>query len=215
MQMKKYTISFILFSFCFSIQAQQIQNPFELMKGERKVIYGLDNRRTHVHGENTVIYGVYSGIGFSEKKLRFKIGLSGSPFEVGKTIGENGSIKMSRFIFLSVGEELDFWIVNKFRMSTYFQVGYGFNYYTRIDPNSNLEIGSGRNKLIPLELGLQGGYDLMTWLSLRIGGGWRFVFPNESSDLSGYYVKTGLQLNPKELCLAYKKWKFQRSLSEY
>jgi hypothetical protein len=212
--MKKWTILFLFFRLCFSIHGQQIQNPFELIRGERKIIYGLDNRRTHVHGENTVIYGIYSGVGFSEKKLRFKIGLSGAPFEVGQTIGEDGAIKQNRFVFFNIGEELDFWIVNKFRMSTYFQVGYGFNYYTLIDPNSNLEIESGRNKLIPLELGLQCSYDLLTWFSFRFGAGWRFVFPNESSDLSGYYLKTGLQLNPKELCLAYKKWKFERNHSE-
>jgi hypothetical protein len=41
-------------------------------------------------------------------------------------------------------------------------------------------------------------YDLLTYLKLRTGFGWRFVTPNNSRELSGYYVKLGLSFNLKK-----------------
>ena len=68
--------------------SQNITNPFESLKEKKEIVYGLDNRRTHIHQHNTVIYGLYAGIGFG-KKLRVKIGINGTPFEVGKFVDEN------------------------------------------------------------------------------------------------------------------------------
>jgi hypothetical protein len=53
--------------------AQTITNPFEILKKKKEIVYGLDNRRTHIYQHHAVIYGLYSGISFG-KKLRLKIG---------------------------------------------------------------------------------------------------------------------------------------------
>jgi len=78
--------------------SQNIANPFETLKKKKEIVYGLDNRRTHIHQHHTVIYGLYSGISFG-KKLRFKIGINGTPFEVGRFVDENGILKKNRGFF--------------------------------------------------------------------------------------------------------------------
>ena len=55
--------------------SQIITNPFETLKEKKEIVYGLDNRRTHIHQQQTVIFGLYSGISFG-KKLRLKIGIN-------------------------------------------------------------------------------------------------------------------------------------------
>jgi hypothetical protein len=176
--------------------SQNITNLFETLKQKREIVYGLDNRRTHIHEHNTVIYGLYSGIGFG-KKLRFKIGINGTPFEVGKFVDENGILKKNRLLFASLGEEFDFYQYKKFGMTTYLQAGIGYNFYRQLT-QSGTEINNGKQLIIPIETGLHFSYDLLTYLKLKTGFGWRFVAPKNSKELSGYYLKLGLSFNLKK-----------------
>ena len=176
--------------------SQNITNPFETLKKKREIVYGLDNRRTHIYQHHTVIYGLYTGISFG-KKLRFKIGINGTPFEIGKFVDQNGIIKKNRFFFASLGEEFDFYQYKKFGMTTYLQAGIGNNFYRQLNQNG-IEVNKGKQLIIPIETGLHFSYDLLTYLKLKTGFGWRFVTPNHSSELSGYYVKLGLSFNLKK-----------------
>ena len=176
--------------------SQNITNPFETLKKEREIVYGLDNRRTHIYQHHTVIYGLYTGISFG-KKLRFKIGINGTPFEIGKFVDENGIIKKNRLFFASIGEEFDFYQYKKFGMTTYLQAGIGNNFYRQLNQNG-IEVNKGKQLIIPIETGLHFSYDLLTYLKLKTGFGWRFVAPNNSRELSGYYVKLGLSFNLKK-----------------
>lgn len=176
--------------------SQNITNPFETLKKEREIVYGLDNRRTHIYQHHTFIYGLYSGISFG-KKLRIKIGINGTPFEIGKFVDENGIIKKNRLFFASVGEEFDFYQHKKISLTTYLQAGIGNNFYRHLNQNGT-EVNKGEQLIIPIETGLHFSYDLLTYLKLKTGIGWRFVTPNNSRKLSGYYVKLGLSFNLKK-----------------
>ena len=85
--------------------SQNISNPFETLKKKREIVYGLDNRRTHIYQHHTVIYGLYTGISFG-KKIRFKIGINGTPFELGKFVDQNGIIKKNRLFLLVLEKNL-------------------------------------------------------------------------------------------------------------
>ena len=176
--------------------SQNIANPFETLKKKKEIVYGLDNRRTHIHQHHTVIYGLYSGISFGNK-LRFKIGINGTLFEVGRFVDENGILKKNRLFFATLGEEFDFYQYKKFGITTYLQAGIGNNFYRQLT-QSGTEIHKGKQLIIPIETGLHFSYDLMTYLKLRTGFGWRFVFPDYSRALSGYYFKLGLSFNLKK-----------------
>lgn len=178
---------FIMPLFCIG---QGVVNPFSSLKGKRDFIYGIDNRRTHIKGQSTVIYGAYLGLGF-DKKLRFKFGVSGTPFEVGRTQDAWGNVTRHRLVFLTLGEEFDFFIKNRFRLTTYIQSGVGFD-YSRMQPLDGLSVVLPRRTIVPIELGVNFSYDFFPWLRAKLGGGWRFVLPEYSRELSGYYMKLGV-----------------------
>lgn len=178
---------------------------FTAFKEKKEFIYGIDNRRTHIKDHNALIYGAYMGVGFGGK-LRFKVGLSGTPFEKGKFVDAQGHIKRNRLIFATLGEEYDFLIINKFRLTSYFQFGAGYNYFRIID-SIDAEKSRGRNLILPLELGVHANYDLTPWLRAKLGGGWRFVFPEYSSDLSGYYIKIGFGVKTSVLMNTYRSYR--------
>ncbi|MBL7837878.1 MAG: hypothetical protein JNM67_10200 [Bacteroidetes bacterium] len=172
------------------------------LKSKKDFIYGIDNRRTHIKDHNALIYGAYVGIGFGGR-IKFKFGISGTPFEKGKFVDDQGHIKRNRLIFGTIGEEYDFYIKNKFRLTSYVQFGAGYNYYRIID-SADSEKSRGRNLILPLELGMHANYDVLPWLRAKLGGGWRFVFPEYSSDLSGYYIKIGFSVNTRLLLSQYR-----------
>lgn len=173
----------------FSI-AQTTPNPIQALQDERVFIYGIDNRRTHIRNHNALIYGIYAGYSFGHH-LRFKIAVSGTPFERGKFVDAQGLLLKQRLLFFSLGEEFDFLVIRRFRLTTYAQMGFGLNYFRSLDAAMN-EVERGRKLILPLELGIHAGYDLNSWLQLKLGGGWRFVMPSMSRDLSGYYLKIAL-----------------------
>lgn len=172
-------------------------------------IYGLDNRRTHIQGQNTLIYGAYIGMGFNER-LRIKVGISGAPFEVGRTQISEGITQRNRFYFLTFGEEFDIYHYKRFKLTTYLQAGYGFNDFRQLDAVTENTLTTGRATIIPLEVGIHGNYYFYPWLALKVGGGWRFVLPNESAYLSGYYLKFGIGFSTTKFLKAYRKWKVER-----
>jgi hypothetical protein len=174
----------------------QFENPFQAFKEKRQFIYGIDNRRTHVLGQSTTIYGAYLGVGFG-KKLRFKVSLSGTPFEVGLSENELGLIRRNRFYFFSIGEEFDIYTYKRFALTTYLQAGIGENQF-RKTTTEGVFVSNGKHLIIPIEVGMHGNYYFYPWLALKLGGGWRFVPPSDASYLSGYYLKIALGFSTSE-----------------
>lgn len=198
--LKIFVLLVVLFLSLIS-NAQQITHPLHPFREKKEFIYGIDNRRTHIHSQRTLIYGLYVGVDFG-KKLRFKVGVSGTPFERGELLDDDGIVKKNRLVFANLGEEFDFLIINKFRLTTYFQTGIGRNYFRKID-SLGIETQSGKDLIVPIEVGMHAGYDIFSWLRAKVGGGWRFVLPSYSKDLSGYYIKLGFGINSKKLIESY------------
>lgn len=194
----------VFFSSTFSY-CQEFINPFNKLKGEKEFIYGFDNRRTHIQEQNTLIYGAYLGIS-AGRNLKFKLGISGTPFQVGRSVNEEGLVQRNRFFFLNIGEEFDFFEYKKFSITTYLQAGYGVNYFTEENENEEV-VRKGEHNIVPVEVGLHFNYDLFDWMRLKTGGGWRFVFPEKANYLQGYYVKFGIGISLKRLYRDYKKWR--------
>lgn len=198
---------FVLFAKIITF-GQQFNNPWKALKGDMAIAYGIDNRRTHIHGQNTLIYGLYGGLSF-EDVVKIKMGFSGTPFEKGNTKDDLDFYTKNRFYFINIGEEYTFYTLKRYSFTSYLQVGYGFNHYRQID-STVTEVGSGRNVIIPLEVGFNAQYELWYWLDLKVGLGWRFMFPEVSNDLSGYYVKIGFSTTSRKLLDRYKAWKEER-----
>lgn len=176
--------------------ASEIPNPLSMLKEKREFIYGIDNRRTQVQKHHTVIYGLYTGISFG-KRLRFKIGVNGTPFEVGRHADNRGILTRNRFFFISLGEEFDFYQFKKLSFTSYLQAGYGVNYYRSLQTNG-IEMLKNQEGILPFEAGLHCNYELCHYLKLRTGAGWRYVAPKHANDLGGYYIKLGLTFSLKK-----------------
>ena len=198
-----------LFSLNYLItNSQEFINPFSKIKGEKEFISGFDNRRTHIQEQNTLIYGAYLGIS-AGRNLRFKLGISGTPFEVGRSINEEGLTQRNRFFFFNIGEEFDFFEYKKFSSTVYLQAGYGVNYFNKENINGQV-YESGKHNIVPLEAGLQLNYDLFDWMRLKTGGGWRFIVPEKANYLQGYYIKLGVGISIRKLYRRYTERKEER-----
>lgn len=62
-----------------------------------------------------------------------------------------------------------------------------------------MEVTGGRDVIRPLELGIHSRYQINALFAVKACGGWRFVFPFESENLKGYYLKLTAVVNPKRL----------------
>ena len=191
-----FTVLLVAMSLCINARAQTVMNPMESLKENKEFIYGVDNRRTHIRQQNTVIYGAFMGFSLGNN-LRYKSSISGTLFEVGKFVDPNGLLRKNRLFFVSFGEEFDFFKYKRFSATTYLQIGLGKNFFREIDLSGN-EVLRGSNFIAPLEVGLHFNYDINSYLTAKTGFGWRFVFPHEANDLSGYYIKAGLGFNLKK-----------------
>jgi hypothetical protein len=185
------------------LYSQSIENPIESLKKEKEFIYGIDNRRTHLYSKGAVIYGLFVGFGFNGN-LRFKIGVSGTPFSVKNFSSTKQQWQKNQLAFLTVGQEFDFLIIKRFRLTAYLQGGIGYNYIKEYNSKLTL-LSSKKTLIIPFETGLNANYSINHWLRLILGGGWRFVEPQPSNELSGYYIKIGLSINSIKLLREIKK----------
>jgi hypothetical protein len=193
------------------ISAQHITNPIASLHDHKEFIIGIDNRITKINDKFGVIYGIYSGLGYGEN-LRFKFSISGTPFEIGKFSKEKNVNEVSRLAFVSVGQEFDFFTAGRFKLITYLNGGFGYHFYRILD-HEKVEVSKGREYIWPLELGLHGRYQLNPLIALKTGVGRRFVFPEESKQLSGYYIKLTLVVNPKKLKTYFRDRKEKKRAS--
>jgi hypothetical protein len=177
--------------------SQQLNNPFASFHDHKEFIIGLDNRITHLNNKFGVIYGLYTGIGYGEN-LRLKFTVSGTPFEVGKHWPEKTTSEVGRILFASVGQEFDFLTVHKFKLITYVNGGFGYHFYRILDPEKS-ELNKGQEHIFPVETGLHVRYQISEIVAVKTGVGWRFVFPEHATNLSGYYIKLTGVVNPKKL----------------
>lgn len=208
--MKTYIpLSFIFLLVNVTGWTQHLNNPLTSFHDQKEFIIGIDNRITHINDRLGVIYGLYSGIGYGEN-LRLKFGLSGTPFEIGRVTEGKTSHRISRLLFGSIGQEFDFLTIGKFKLTTYVNAGYGAHFYRHID-SYEVQHSKGVEYILPLELGIHGRYQMTPLIAFKTGGGWRFVFPESANDLSNYYLKLTLVVNPKKLKLYLKERKERRS----
>ena len=199
---KIFTLLLMLVVFGISpISSQTFHHPIQTLHEKPELAFGLDNRYTFIGKQFVIINGAYTDVCFGEK-MKFKLGLSGTPF--GFETPTNDTLSSSNHLaFITVGHEFDFVRVQKFSLSTYIQTGFGYHYYKiRNDRFSILE--SGRRGIVPLEVGMNLNYDFNPWLRAKIGYGYRFAFFDDFFPLSGEYAKATFTINIKYLFIALK-----------
>ena len=165
-------------------------HPYEL-------ILKLDNRRTHLNGDFTAIYGIVAGLSIHHR-TRIKLGVNGTIFHAGRADEGKARNDVSRLLYYSLGSEYDLIDLEKITIIPFAKIGLGRHYYQLYDQNET-KLEDYSEKIIPLEAGLYVSDHLTPWLDLKIGGGWRWVMQSTSGRLSNYFLKLGLGLHLKKL----------------
>jgi hypothetical protein len=200
--MKSVCVAFALIVVNHTI-AQELSSPVKALHDKKEFIFGIDNRITRLNNEFGIIYGLYAGIGYGNN-LRFKFGISGTPFAFGSVSPDRHANRISHLLFATIGQEFDFLTVGRFKLATYLNAGFGYHYHRILD-REEVEVSDSRDFIRPLELGIHSRYQVNSLFAVKVGGGWRFVFPEKSENLEGYYIKLTAVINPKNLSTAIKE----------
>ena len=191
MASKIVIIIFLIHTFSF-VKCQTISSDIEKPsdKFKRQLLIKIDNRRTHIHNNFAVIYGLTATLKY-DQKLRLKAGISSVPFETGRISTTDPNKIASKLFFFTLGEEYDFLKTGKFKHTLYLQSGIGWHYFSYFEVLSQSKRQS-KELIVPVETGIYTSYTVLPWLDIKLGGGWRWVFLDETRDLSNYYIKIGL-----------------------
>lgn len=200
--MKTLLLSVVLITSASQVFGQKLSDLVDLYKEEAEFTFGLNHRRTHIYNEFGTIYGAFFGLNF-DRRLKNTFLFSSTIFPIGKASDLDASYKRTRLHFAGVTEEYTYFKRNRFRLSTYASLGYGISQYELLSPQG-LVMEQGRVGIMPLELGLHAAYELIPWLELRVGAGWRFFLLGHDKGLSGYYAKVALGLKYTALKNALK-----------
>lgn len=204
--MKALLVSILLIGSAADALGQKLSDLILLYNEEAEFTFGLNNRRTHIYDDFGTIYGVFFGLNF-DRKLRNTFLLSSTIVPLGQASEEGVAYSRASFHFVGVTEEYTYFKKNRIKFSAYASLGYGFSKYQLRSYQHELLLEYTRG-IVPLELGLHTTYEIIPWLELRAGLGWRFFLRGNQNGLSGYYFKIALGLKYK----AFKKALKNKSL---
>ncbi len=173
-----------------SQDSKQDYHPYEL-------IIKFDNRRTHINGDFTAIYGIITGLSIHHS-TRIKLGINSTGFHAGRKDGGKQRNSVSRMFYYSIGGEYDLIDLPKITIIPFLKVGLGRHYYQVYDQDQ-VKLEDFSEKILPLEVGIYLSDHLNPWLDLKVGGGWRWVLLNSGDRLGNYFLKVGLGLHLKKL----------------
>ncbi len=188
-------LTFLLLGFTSIAQIKKIY------KSDAELTFGFNNRRTHIYNQFGTIYGLKVGVNF-DRRLKNTFGVSSTIFPIGKAENEGKSYKTARLHFASLMEEFIFYRRGNLNFSTYFNVGYGFNFKEVFDQNSILT-AKIRETIAPIEFGLQSSYLMISWLEFKVGAGWRVMVLGADDGLNGYFFKLGAGIKYKAFKRAF------------
>jgi hypothetical protein len=158
-------------------------------KEKKSFTYGLNNRGTFLLSERGTIYGIYMGIQYGER-MKHVITVNSNGF----WIGQGDQV---RLIYAGIAEEFTFLVVKRFEFISYIHGGIGFANYRKVIVPGRYE--TDRELVSPFEFGIHASYQMLDWLELKGGGGYRVVLLNELNELNGVYYKVGASIKLKEL----------------
>jgi hypothetical protein len=173
-------------------------SAFSFYKSEARFTYGLNNRRTAFKENNSTIFGLYAGVEWGDK-LRHVLTFNSTVFWIEQR-NERGILETFHLNYIGFAEEFDFFEHNRWLLTSYLHSGLGK--YTLRTPQAIIMNETSR-WVVPLETGIQCSYNLLPWLRLIAGGGYRWILRDELSALNGVYYKASAAVNLKKLELLH------------
>ncbi len=173
------------------------------MQSKPRVFVGFHNRNTFIRSDQTKLYGIVGGLDYN-RKVKIYLGLYGFG-------GQNRTVLINDPEFnidtvyrslstnnLSFAMEYTYFNRNRLSLSLPVQAGFGGVYLDYVGDNRLLK--QTNNLVIPVEFGTNAYFEILNWLGLKGGVGYRISLGNgEVSKLSSPYYNLGLAVLVGEL----------------
>lgn len=173
------------------------------MEENPKFYLALHNRNTIVHAYTTKLYGLIGGVDYN-KKFKIFVGLYGLSNQKKITYLENPNFQYDTVYRslatnnISIGAEYTYCSKNRIRFSLPVQIGIGNTTYKY--SNNHNTFKTEEYVSIPLETGTNAYYELINWIGLKGGVGYRVVLgPKKARQLSSPYYNLGVSILIGEL----------------
>lgn len=165
-----------------------------------RIFFNFDFRRTYVNADPVRFYGFRLGAQRNSDLLSIgAYGLGDSYVQPGVELEGIGKREVrTQFSYTALTYERLFYNTKRWQIGFPMSIGLG-NYVKRyVDPDGTLKPYS-TNELVPIEASVHVDYNVLWWVFIGVGGGYRHVFaadPDATTTLSDwtYYVKAGLRL---------------------
>ncbi|MCG8576712.1 MAG: hypothetical protein MI810_17670 [Flavobacteriales bacterium] len=208
---KGQTVLLLIFLLGSFLGRAQFKGMFRHFKEEKVVTYGLNNRKTRFLNDPSTLYGGYIGIKYGNR-LKHVITLNSTVFWVGNELDNTNLTTEVQLNFAGLSEEYVYWKTPKWNFATYLHFGAGKARFRSWNQPSNPSFSS--RWVFPAELGLHSEFALNSWLGIRGGVGYRYVFNSSEWPLHGFYYKIGAGLNTQEFLVWLKDMKkFYKDIS--
>lgn len=164
---------------------------------------GFHNRNTFVNTSKVKLYGVVAGLDFSDKLKLFAGYYFFNSSQTERILYSNDFafdtvFKDDRMNYFSLGAEYTFFRKGRFSASWPSQIGIGKLRSSYSTTDSILLQES--HLILPLESGVNGYYDILDWLVLKAGVGYRISIGNRDTlKLSSPYYNMGLAIKIGQL----------------
>jgi hypothetical protein len=190
-----------IFSFA---QTHPIKDSIKLaFKEKPRVFVGFHNRNTFIRSYQTKLYGIIGGLDY-DQKVKIYVGLYGFGGQ-NRTLLVNDPDFATDSVYrslstnnLSIALEYTYFNFKRLSLSMPIQAGFGGVYLDYIGDNKLLK--HTNNVIIPIEIGSNAYLELLDWIGLKGGVGYRLSVGNsEVTKLSSPYYNLGLAILVGEL----------------
>ena len=179
------------------------------MSYKPRLVLGFHNRNTFVNTAEVKIYGLLAGLDYNEK-IKFFIALYGFSNEnrewiVNSDLFQADSVlKTTSLSYFSVGAEYSIRNKGKLNIRTPLQIGIGS--VNKDYHSSGTLILRDKDRVVPLEGGINAYYKLLPWFILKAGVGYRISLGNkEALSMSSPYYNLGVSIAVLPLYRSVKK----------
>lgn len=168
------------------------------LQGEHRAFLGFHNRNTFILSERTKLFGLVGGIDFSERvKLYagiYGFGRADKTELIGRRdLGVDTANRFTSTTNFSLGIDYDYFKKNRLSLSVPLQIGIGNVAYEYTQVDGVTTIRTNNYRVIPVETGMNAYYELLPWVGIRAGAGYRLnVGKKEVRRLSSPYYNIGI-----------------------
>ncbi|MFY0645062.1 MAG: hypothetical protein JXR19_11395 [Bacteroidia bacterium] len=204
-----YILLILVFVKSSFAQAPILDSIKTAMTYKPRLVLGFHNRNTFVNTREVKIYGLVAGMDYNEK-IKYFIALYGFSNEnkewvINSDLFQADSVlKTTSLSYFSIGAEYSIRHKGKLNIRAPLQIGIGS--VNKDYHNKGFLILRDKDRVVPIEGGINAYYKLLPWFILKAGVGYRISLGSkESLSMSSPYYNLGISIAVFPLYRSIKK----------